>query len=172
MEGFLIFKGYFLVFSVRLYALDVTLTFNAYSLEWRIPDILESEVTLTHIFLLSFHFVTCYSTCYSMFGSTLFPTLVVPSSRSDFPCFIVILYSNSIVLFLLYVVNRFALSFSLLSIFSIFRFSASNIPFFTQQGIEIGIRVRGFILPKYYNLMLVSYIAYWIYRLYIYHSYA
>ena len=63
-------------------------------------------------------------------------------------------------------VNNFALSFSLLSIFD-FRFSASNIPFFTQQGIEIGIRVRGFILPKYYNLMLVSYIAYWIYMLQI-----
>ena len=125
-------------------------------------------MTLTHIFLLSFRFVTCYSTCYSMFGSTLFPTLVVPSSRSDFPCIIVYVYSNSIVLFLLYGQQFCIFSrFYFISFLSLFRFSASNIPFFTQQGIEIGIRVRGFILPKYYNLMLVSYIAYWIYRLQI-----
>ena len=42
--------------------------------------------------------------------------------------------------------QQFALSFFTLFDFRFSRFSASNIPFFTQQGIEIGIRVRGFYL--------------------------
>ena len=140
--------------------------------EWRIPDILESEVTLTHIFLLSF------SLCYLLQYLLLDVAVVLYSLRwwsllvgrtfrvlqfmyiAIASCYFVPLYGQTVFYFL------FSLAFSLHFVFyRFFDFSASNIPFFTQQGIEIGIRVRGFILPKYYNLMLVSYIAYWIYRL-------
>ena len=114
-------------------------------------------MTLTLIEAKSFLAISC---CFDV-GSTGIPLrrflLVVGLSVSNSMYIITVYYYG----------QQFALSFSLLSIFDFFDFSASNIPFFTQQGIEIGIRVRGFILPKYYNLMLVSYIAYWIYGLQI-----
>ena len=115
-------------------------------------------MTLTHMEGKSFLAISCSFDV----GSTSIPLrrflLVVGLSVSNSIYIIITVY---------YYGQQFALSFSLLSILDFFDFSASNIPFFTQQGIEIGIRVRGFILPKYYNLMLVSYIAYWIYRLQI-----
>ena len=114
-------------------------------------------MTLTHMEGKSFLAISCSFDV----GSTSIPLrrflLVVGLSVSNSMSIITVYYYN----------QQFALLFFTLSIFDFFDFSASNIPFFTQQGIEIGIRVRGFILPKYYNLMLVSYIAYWIYRLQI-----